>query len=120
MPSVGACAASSSVVNTSAPSASSDSRSSTGSSALTASQSTVHTIASWSGEVAVAKCAATNGEKVQSSSRVGSPWCWASESQSHKVGPGRSRCAYLRKLRIRWRSSAGNPSPSRARLATFE
>ena len=30
---------------------------------------------------AVAKCSATNGEYVQSRSRVGSPWCAASASQ---------------------------------------
>ncbi len=68
----------------------------------------------------MAKCAATNGENVQSSNRVGSPWCCASDSQSHTVGPGCSRCAYLRKLRIRWRSSRGESSPRRARLVRFE
>ena len=34
-------------------------------------------------------------------------------------GPGRSRCAYLRKLRIRWRSTCAKPPPRRERLERF-
>ena len=56
----------------------------------------------------VAKCGATSGEYVQSSSRVGSPRCCASASHSHNVSaPAASPCAYLRKLRSSASSSRG-------------
>ena len=50
--------------------------------------------------LSVAKCSATSGEYVQSSSRVGRPRCWpsASQSQIESAWPP-SVCAYLRKLR---------------------
>src|SRR5678816_4378646 len=59
--------------------------------------STLNRSKSW-----VAKCSATYGEKLQSSNRVGNPWCCARLSQFHTESPGtESRCAYLRKLRSR-------------------
>src|SRR6184192_3010790 len=62
----------------------------------------------------VAKWSATYGEYVQSSSRVGRPWCWPSASQSQSVSCGTaSWAAYLRNARMSWRSSSC-PPPSRA------
>src|SRR5690348_14732760 len=64
----------------------------------------------------VAKCSATYGEYVQSRSRVGSPWCWPSASQSQSVSRGTASCAaYLRNARRSWRSRCPSP-PSRASL----
>jgi hypothetical protein len=94
-----------SVVNTSAPSRSSASCRTDGRCRWAPSQSTANRTADSSWAVAVAKCSATSGEKVQSRHRVGSPWCCASAIQSQVVGPGAARWAYLRKLRIRWGSS---------------
>jgi hypothetical protein len=93
-----------STVNTSAASASISSRRGLGSSACALTKSTAQMTASRSNSRrrAVAKCMATCGENVQSSSRVGSPWCWATASQSHTESLGTSlRRAYLRKLRSR-------------------
>jgi len=70
---VGAWAASKSVVKTVAPSSDSAFLKSGGNSSWAEAQSTAQTTASSSACVAVAKCAATNGENVQSSRRVGSP-----------------------------------------------
>ena len=74
-PSVGACSASISVVNTSAPSRASAACRRSGSRAWAPSVSTAQSAEGSSFHVAVAKCSATRGENVQSSSRVGSPWC---------------------------------------------
>src|SRR3954463_14489993 len=119
----GARSASISVVKTSAPSRSSTSCRRSGRSAWAPSQSTAHSAAGSSFHVAVAKCSATRGENVQSSSRVGRPRGGGGAgsragggrggggggkpprrgargggrggggggSQSHVVGPGRSR-----------------------------
>src|SRR4051812_21429594 len=60
----------------------------------------------------VAKWSATYGEYVQSSTRVGRPWCWASAIQFHTESAGmRCPAAYLRKLRRRCRSSVADSAP---------
>src|SRR5687768_1121662 len=66
---------------------------------------------------AVAKCKATYGEKVQSSRRVGKPWCCATASQFQIEFPGEaSRCAYFLKLRNKCGSRSAKFPPNRIRL----
>src|SRR5438270_289566 len=55
---------------------------------------------SYSATSIVAKCRATYGENVQSSKRVGRPWCCARDIQFQNESPkAASRCAYFRKFR---------------------
>src|SRR3954468_3343969 len=60
------------------------------------------------------KCSATYGRNVQSSNRVGSPWCCARLSQFHAESPGTAlRCAYFLKFRSRCPSCCAYGPPRR-------
>jgi hypothetical protein len=67
--------------------------------------------------VVLAKCTATLGDTVQSSRRVGKPWCCATDSRTHSVSSGMDPgSAYLRKLRSSGRSMLTESPPSRLKL----
>src|SRR5437763_10749 len=67
----------------------------------------------------VAKCSATYGEKLQSRSRVGSPWCWAKAIQFQNESCWvASRCAYFRKFLSRDCSRARYSPPSRVNVVS--